>query len=212
MPEINALTRPTRSSARFRLWRQDLEVDPVLRFDELVTNRLRMRRWRSADRPPFAAMNADPEVMRHFPAPLDRAASDALVDYIESRFETAGYGLWALERLADGAFLGFAGLNPMPPGTPGAGGMEVGWRLARHAWGAGYATEAGAEALRVALGPLGLTPVWSITAVGHLKSQAVMRRLGLVEHSRYRHPDLPEEHELSEQVAYCSPPIFSRRR
>ena len=177
-------------------------MSPVQRFDELLTTRLRMRRWRPADREPFAAMNADPEVMRHFPAVLDRARSDALVDHIEARFETQGFGLWALERLDDQVFLGFAGLNPMPPGTPGAGGMEVGWRLARHAWGAGYATEAGTEALRVALGPVGLTEVWSITAVGNVRSQAVMRRLGLLEHSRYRHPGLPEAHVLSEHVAY----------
>lgn len=189
-----------------------VKVFPVVRLDELVTSRLRMRRWQSADCELFAAMNADPEVMRHFPAPLDRAASDALVDHIESRFETQGYGLWALERLADGAFLGFAGLNPMPPWTPGAGGVEVGWRLARHAWGAGYATEAGMEALRVAFGPVGLAQVWSITAVGNTRSQAVMRRLGLVEHSRYRHPALPREHELSEQVAYRTPPISNHAR
>ena len=178
---------------------------PVRRFDELLTARLRMRRWRAADRAPFATMNADPEVMRYFPAPLDRAASDALVDRIEKRFEAQGFGLWALERRADQVFLGFAGLNPIPPGTPGAGEMEVGWRLARAAWGAGYATEAGLAALRVALGPAGLDRIWSITAAGNTRSQPVMRRLGLLEHSRYRHPDLSEEDELSPQVAYCSP-------
>lgn len=177
-------------------------------FDELLTARLRMRRWQPTDRATFAAMNADPEVMRYFPAPLDRAGSDALVDRIESRFETQGFGLWALERRDDQAFLGFAGLNPMPPGTPGAGEMEVGWRLARHAWGAGYATEAGLEALRVGLGPAGLARVRSITAVANTRSRAGMERLGLVEHSRYRHPDLAEGHELFPQVAYCSPPGY----
>jgi RimJ/RimL family protein N-acetyltransferase len=106
-------------------------TEPVRRFDELVTARLRMRRWQFADRACFATMNADPEVMRYFPAPLDRAASDAFVDRIESRFETQGFGLWAIERRDDREFLGFAGLNPMPSGTPGAGEMEVGWRLAR---------------------------------------------------------------------------------
>lgn len=96
----------------------------------------------------------------------------------------------------------------MPPGTPGVGEMEVGWRLARHAWGAGYATEAGREALRIALGPVGLDRIWSITAASNTRSQAVMRRLGLVEHSRYRHPDLKDEHQLSRQVAYYSQPGF----
>lgn len=172
------------------------------RFDEIETARLRMRRWRLADREPFAALNADPEVMRYFPRVRDRAASDALVDLIESRFDEQGYGLWALERLSDAAFLGFTGLNPMPPGTPGAGDMEVGWRLDRSAWGHGYATEAGAAALRIGLVDVGLPRIWSITAVSNLRSQAVMRRLGLHEHSRYAHPTLPAEHELAACVAY----------
>ena len=172
------------------------------RFDELLTARLRLRRWRAADRGPFAEMNADPEVMRYFPSPLDRTASDALVDRIETRFEEQGYGLWALERLADRAFLGFAGLNPMPPGTPGAGALEVGWRLARAGWGHGYATEAAAAALEVWFAALGGTRVWSITTVGNLRSQAVMGRLGLTEHARYRQPGLPLDHELSAAVAY----------
>jgi RimJ/RimL family protein N-acetyltransferase len=176
----------------------------VRRFDELLTPRLRMRRWQAADREPFAAMNADPEVMRYFPSTLDRAASDALVDRIESRFDEQGYGLWALQRLENGAFLGFAGLNPMPPGTPGAGEMEVGWRLAPAAWGRGYATEAATAALQVWFGSLGESRVWSITTIGNLRSQAVMRRLGLAEHSRYRAPALPLDHELSWCVAYAA--------
>jgi hypothetical protein len=105
-----------------------------------------MRRWREADREPFAALNADPEVMRYFPAPLDRAASDATVDRIEDLFLRQGFGLWALEVSATGEFIGFTGLNPMPGGVPGAGGMEVGWRLARGAWHQGYASEAAAAA------------------------------------------------------------------
>ena len=172
------------------------------RFDELETARLRMRRWRPADREPFAALNADPEVMRYFPQVRDRAASDASIERFESRFEEQGYGLWALERLADSAFLGFAGLNPMPPGTPGDGEMEVGWRLARSAWGHGYASEAGAAALQIGFAEVGLPRIWSITAVGNVRSQAVMRRLGLHEHSRYPHPTLPPDHELSQHVAY----------
>ena len=72
------------------------------RFEVVRTERLVMRRWRGEDREPFAAMNADPEVMRYFPAPLGRAASDTLVDRIEERFREQGFGLWALEVAAPG--------------------------------------------------------------------------------------------------------------
>ncbi len=142
------------------------------RFDSIRTERLLMRRWRESDRRPFAAMNADPQVMRYFPAALDRAASDAYMDRIEALFQHQGFGLWALEQASTGRFLGFTGLNPMPPGVPGAGGMEVGWRLAGHAWHQGFATEAATAALDVAFRGAGLAEVWSMTAVLNEPSQA----------------------------------------
>ena len=115
------------------------------RYDLVRTDRLVMRRWLESDRAPCAAMNADPEVMRYFPATLDRAASDAGVDRIEELFGQQGFGLWALEIAETAEFIGFTGLNPMPAGVPGAGGTEVGWRLVRRAWHQGYATERSEE-------------------------------------------------------------------
>ena len=207
------------------------------RFEVVRTERLVMRRWREEDREPFAAMNADPEVMRYFPALLDRAASDALADRIEERFREQGFGLWALEVAAPGLagtelagtelagtelagtelagtelagtelastgeFIGFTGLNPMPDGVPGAGGMEVGWRLARHAWHQGYATEAAVAAVGVAFQGAGLAEVWSMTAAVNEPSQAVMRRLGMAQHARFDHPAIEAGHPLRPHVAY----------
>ncbi len=178
------------------------------RFDEIRTQRLLMRRWLPSDRAPFAAMNADPVVMRYFPAVMEAAASNAFVDQLEERFETQGFGLWVLQRLADDAFLGFTGLNPLrDEPTPGGGGMEVGWRLAGHAWGHGYATEAAREAVRVGLHPVDqggaqLPELWSHTAMLNTPSQAVMRRLGMSEHARFDHPRLPVGHPLRPSVAY----------
>jgi RimJ/RimL family protein N-acetyltransferase len=175
---------------------------PLVRFDSLRTDRLVMRRWRDGDREPFAALNADPHTMRFFPSTLDRTASDAMVDRLEERFETQGFGLWALEIARTGQFIGFTGLNPLPDGMPGGGGMEVGWRLARSAWHHGYATEAARTALDVALGSLGMTEIYSITAVLNEPSQAVMRRLGLTEFARWDNPRVPEGSPLRPSVAY----------
>jgi RimJ/RimL family protein N-acetyltransferase len=177
-------------------------MTPTARFDVLHTERLLMRRWQDADREPFAALNGDPLTMQFFPDTLDRAVSDAFVDRIESRFEEQGYGLWALELAATGDFIGYTGLSPMPDGVPGAGGMEVGWRLARHAWHQGYATEAAQAALGVAFDGAGLTEVWSITAVLNEPSIAVMRRIGLTEQGRFEHPRIPAGHPLRPHVAY----------
>ena len=171
------------------------------RADDVLTERLRLRSWTEADRPAFAALNADPVVMEHLPTVLDRAGSDALMDWVRSVRAERGVGLWAVERRADGVLLGWAGLNPMPDGTPGAGEWEVGWRLARHAWGHGYATEAATEGVRVAR-ELGLPRVWSMTVPANVRSIAVMRRLGLVEHGTFEHSRFPPGHRLREHVAY----------
>ena len=172
------------------------------RFDSIRTERLLMRRWRDADRAPFAAMNADPEVMRYFPAALDRIASDGFLDRIEALFQRQGFGLWALEEAARGRFLGYTGLNPMPPGVPGAGGMEVGWRLAAHAWHQGFATEAATAALDVGFHGAGLAEIWSMTAVLNKPSEAVMRRLGMTLHAHFEHPRIEPGHPLRPHVVY----------
>ena len=67
--------------------------------DQLRTQRLLLRRWVEADRAPFAAMNADPLVMQHFPEVLSRLQSDALVDRVQEHFATRGFGPWAVEIL-----------------------------------------------------------------------------------------------------------------
>ena len=169
---------------------------------EISTERLLMRRWCDSDRAPFAALNADSEVMRYFPAALDRAESDQLVDRIDQRFDQQGLGLWALEVRESGEFVGFTGLNPLPDGVPGAGDHEVGWRLGRQAWHKGYATEAARAALDVGLNRLGLPVIWSMTAVLNTPSQAVMRRLGMVRYRLFDHPRIEMGHALRPHVVY----------
>ena len=66
-------------------------------FSDIRTERVVLRQWRSEDRGPFAAMNADSAVMEFFPATLTRAESDAMADRIQETIETRGFGLWALE-------------------------------------------------------------------------------------------------------------------
>jgi RimJ/RimL family protein N-acetyltransferase len=177
-------------------------VTTSARFDRLETERLIMRRWQNSDRAPFAELNADPETMRFFPGTLDRAASDAVIEKIETRFSRQGFGFWALEVAATGTFIGFTGLGPLPDGVPGAGGTEIGWRLARHAWHHGYATEAARAALGVAFDNLGLPEIWSLTAALNEPSRAVMRRLGLTETARFDHPRIPPGDPRRPQVAY----------
>lgn len=170
---------------------------------ELRTERLVMRAWTGADRDAFAEMNADPEVMEHFPSTLTREQSDAFVDRIERVFAEHGYGLWVLER--DGAFLGFTGLWVPAFHAPFMDELlqpviEVGWRLRRDAWGHGYATEAARESIRFGFETIGLPQIVSFAVVGNLRSQAVMKRLGMTLLTTYDHPIL--DHEPLPSVCY----------
>ncbi|MFF5207697.1 GNAT family N-acetyltransferase [Streptosporangium sp. NPDC000396] len=170
----------------------------------METERLVMRRWREADREPFAALNADPEVMRHFPAPLTRQQSDAMVDRIESAFDEHGHGLWALEVRATREFIGFTGLAWQTFEARFTPALEVGWRLARAAWGHGYAGEAARAALDHGFGAAGQAEIVSMTAVTNLRSRRVMERLGLTRDPAddFDHPRVPEGSPLRPHVLY----------
>ncbi len=171
---------------------------------ELETARLRLRRWDEADLKPFAALNADPEVAEFLAGPLTRAESDDLVARIEADFERRGFGLWALERREGGELLGFAGLSVPSFEAHFTPAVEVGWRLARPAWGHGYATEAGRAALAFGFGQIELGEIVSMTAVGNLRSRAVMERLGMSRDPAddFEHPNLPLGDPLRPHVLY----------
>jgi RimJ/RimL family protein N-acetyltransferase len=168
------------------------------------TERLLMRRWRPSDREPFAALNADPQVMAHFPATLDRAASDVFIERVEAGFEAHGFGLWALERIDTGEFIGFTGLTVARFEAPFTPAVEVGWRLCRQAWGHGFATEAGRQALTAGFGEFGLEEIVSLTATANAASRAVMHRLEMSRDPAedFEHPALPPGHPLRRHVLY----------
>jgi ribosomal-protein-alanine N-acetyltransferase len=171
---------------------------------ELRTERLRLRRWSDDDLEPFAALNADPVVMEHFPAPLTRAESDDLVARIESTFEDEEVGLWAVEVTATGSFAGFVGLWPATFEAHFTPAVEVGWRLAREHWGHGYAPEAARAALADGFERLGLEEIVSMTAVGNDRSRRVMEKLGMTRDPAddFEHPKMPAGHRLRPHVLY----------
>jgi ribosomal-protein-alanine N-acetyltransferase len=170
----------------------------------LRTERLLLRRWYQSDREPFAAMNADAEVMKYFPAMLTRDLSDALADRIEEDFGRYGFGLWALEVAQDREFIGFTGLSVPAFDAHFTPAVEIGWRLARPSWGHGYATEAARRALSAAFVDHGLAEVVSFTSRANARSQAVMRRIGMTHDPAddFDHPRLPPGHPMRRHVLW----------
>ncbi len=167
----------------------------------IETERLVLRQWTESDRDPFAALNADPVVMEHFPAPLSRAESDAFVDRHSAIIDARGWGLWAVDVRASGSFIGFIGLSVPVFDADFVPCVEIGWRLAADAWGQGYATEGATRVLAHAFDRIGLDDVVSFTAVQNLPSRRVMDKIGLTFRQEFDHPNLPG-HRLERHVLY----------
>ena len=145
----------------------------------IETPRLRLRSWEERDRGPLAAMYADPEVMRDYGAPFDRAASDLRFERYVAAFARDGYSRWVVESPA-GDFLGYTGvMTSAYPDHPLGTHTEIGWRLVRRAWGHGYASEAARASLEDVFVRVGLKEVLAYTQPDNPSSQAVMWRLGL---------------------------------
>ena len=170
---------------------------------EPETERLRLRQWTDADLPPFALLNADPQVMEYFPSRLTRAESDAMADRCRAIITERGWGLWAVESKASREFIGFVGLHVPPADLPFSPCIEIGWRLAAGFWGMGFATEAARAALAFGFGRLGLDEIVSYTSVLNVRSRAVMERLGMTPcEETFDHPAVPEGHVLREHCLY----------
>jgi RimJ/RimL family protein N-acetyltransferase len=142
------------------------------------TDRLILRPWRDDDLVPWAALNADPEVREFWPDVLTEAESADLMRVFAGNLARRGWGWWAVEVAATGRFIGMAGIDPVDDDAP-FDGVETGWRLAREAWGHGYATEAARAAVDHAFDRLGLDEIFAIAVAGNDRSFAVMRRLGM---------------------------------
>ena len=160
----------------------------------LRTERLVMRGWRTSDRAAFAAMNADPKVMEHFPGTMTRAESDGFADRIETHFAEHGFGLWAVELRATGEFIGDCGLVYVEGKGPE---VEVAYHFAKEWWGRGLATEAATACLDYGFRELGLREIIAICFPEHVASRRVMEKAGM----RYVGPARYYELDLVKYVA-----------
>ncbi len=170
----------------------------------IETARLILRRWRPEDRAPFAALNADPAVMEHFPAPLAPDESDAMIARAEAHLDRHGFGPWAVEVRGGAPLVGFVGLVVPRFAAHFTPCVEIGWRLARAHWGRGYATEAARAALAYGFDVVGLAEIVSFTVPANVRSIAVMKRLGMTRDPAedFEHPNVPEGHPLRRHVLY----------
>jgi RimJ/RimL family protein N-acetyltransferase len=170
----------------------------------ITTERLGLRNWRSSDEIPFAAMCADPEVMRHFPKPLSKEESIALIRRLQSHFEKYGYCYFAVDILETSEFIGFVGLANQTWESEFTPCVDIGWRLKRSAWGKGYATEGAKASLDAAFDLFGIPEVLAFATDTNIPSQKVMERIGMTETGTVQHPLIKGDPRFKHCVVYKS--------
>jgi len=168
---------------------------------ELHGPRVLLRSWREDDLDPFAALNADPAVTEFLAGPRSREASAEMIARLQAGIDERGWGLWAVD--VGGCCIGFTGITHPRFESHFTPCVEIGWRLAREAWGHGYATEAARVALAFGFAVLNLAEIVAFTAVGNARSRRVMERIGMSHNPAddFDHPQLPG-HPLQRHVLY----------
>jgi RimJ/RimL family protein N-acetyltransferase len=142
----------------------------------LATARLDLRMFSEEDLDDYADMCGDEEVMRFIGVggPVGADVAWRQMALFLGEWSLHGYGMWAVEERASGRLVGRVGfLNP--PGWPAC---ELGWLLARDAWGHGFAFEAAEAARAYGRANLGIGELISLIRPDNLRSIALAQRLG----------------------------------
>ncbi|MDB6081403.1 MAG: rimL [Chlamydiia bacterium] len=170
----------------------------------IKTKRLILRPWQEKDLVSFAAMNADPRVMEHFPSVKTFEESRQEYQRIIDHFTKHSWGSWAVSLIDGAEFIGFIGLRAIDFLAPFTPAVEVGWRLAFDYWGKGYATEGALASLQYGFEKLDLKEIISFTATSNSRSTTVMEKIGMHHNPAddFDHSLLAEGHRLRRHVLY----------
>jgi RimJ/RimL family protein N-acetyltransferase len=139
----------------------------------IETERLVLRGFHDDDLDAYAAMMADPDVMRFLGGVQERSDAWRGMASVLGHWALRGFGLWAVERKRDGALIGRVGVQ-YPEGWPST---EIAWTLGRPYWGQGYATEAAKASLDYGFKTLKLPRLISLIDPENHTSQGVAKRL-----------------------------------
>jgi RimJ/RimL family protein N-acetyltransferase len=172
----------------------------------IETGRLVLRRWLETDRAPYVAMMVDPQVSDWLGGPFTAEEALARIERNEAALEAKGYGRMAMERQADGRFIGYCGLMPTGPDLPFDHAFEVGWSVVPEAWGHGYVGEAARAVFADGFTRLGLEEILAFTGAVNFKSQAVARKLGMrrAPDQDFDHPGLADDHPLKRHIVFVA--------
>ena len=166
------------------------------------TERLGLRNWRIDDVPEMTEISADPMVMEFFPATKTPKETEDFVRRMQQDFEEKGYCYFAVDKLEDGQFIGFIGLCDQTYEAPFTPGVDIGWRIKPGEWGKGYATEGAFACLKYAFEELKLETIYSVAPEVNVKSQHIMKKIGMRQTDTFDHPALLNNDRLRACALY----------
>ena len=167
-----------------------------------TSERLGFRNWKEEDIEPFSKINADKEVMEHFPKTLTKAETAGFIAKSQQQFLEKGFTYFAVDILETKQFIGFIGLSYQTYEAPFNPSVDIGWRLGKEFWGNGYATEGAKKCLEYAKDSCKLSIINSVCTKTNKASENVMQKIGMQKKSNFLHPMLKDYPSLQECLLY----------
>ena len=164
--------------------------------------RLGFRNWLKDDLTEFAGINADIEVMEHFPKPLTREETAEFIHRLQEHFTKNGHNYFATEILETGELIGFIGLAFQDYSSDFTPSVDIGWRLRKTAWGKGFATEGAKRCLEFGFEELNLEKIISTCTEKNTRSENVMKKIGMEKIGEFNHPKLKAYPEYEKCICY----------
>lgn len=206
-PNQALVSKTTAANQHRSTAQQDIErQQPKIQFPVLLTPRLHLRPWQITDLPALTTINANPEVMRYFPAPQTEAQTLAFIERQQRQQSERGYCYFAAENRTDGRLIGFIGLSYQEYDAPFTPAADIGWRLHPDYWRKGLATEGARACLDFAFTTLHLPEVVSVAVLQNEPSFGVMEKIGMHRMGEFPHPALTGHPEIERCAWYRALP------
>ena len=167
-----------------------------------TSERLGFRNWVMEDLSEFSEINQDDNVMEYFPAKLSKDETKQFIIRLQDHYKEFGHNFYAVELLTNKELIGFIGLADTRMNLDFTPCKEIGWRLKRSTWNKGLATEGAKRVLEYGFNDLNINEIVSFTAKVNLKSEHIMKKIGMTKVKEFVHPKIDANHVLNPHVLY----------
>lgn len=167
-----------------------------------TSERLGFRNWIEDDFPQMTAINNNSRVMEFFPALLTVEQTQRFIHRMQKQFEEKKYCYFAVDVLESDIFIGFIGLSDKDFESDFTPCVDIGWRLSENHWKKGYATEGALACLKYGFEQLRLEKIIATTPKVNIKSEEVMKKIGMTKVKNFSHPLLQDNEHLRDCLLY----------